>query len=165
MAHESFDGFGRSVAALAYALAVVFGLILAAAPRAAAQGAMDALKKMKPSQTGRIDSQGIYHLSQEELSYNCKKLTGKMQVRILQIRGHGQHTHPSILSRGLSPLGAIFYGASKGGASPQRYRQDRAMLEAYNRRLAEKKCKTFDLEKELSAEDTSAAPRPVSKRK
>ena len=37
--------------------------------------------------TGALQGSG-YQLSEEELKFDCKKLTGTMQIRILQIRGY-----------------------------------------------------------------------------
>lgn len=151
---------GRSVS-LAGAALVTCGLVLLAAGTARAQsGAERILKKFKPAETGTVDGNGVYHLSAEELSYTCKKLTGRMQVRILQIRDYEQSKGTSLLSRGLETAGGLFYGPSKGGDSPARYREDRAMLEAFNRRLAEKKCKTFDLDAELRPKPVGETPVP-----
>ena len=37
--------------------------------------------------TGALPGSG-YQLNAEELGYDCKKLTGTMQIRILQVRGY-----------------------------------------------------------------------------
>jgi hypothetical protein len=43
------------------------------------------------------------------------------------------------------------------------YRRDRASVEAYNRRLEEKRCKAFDLVKELQPKPAAESPTPIRK--
>ena len=45
------------------------------------------------------------------------------------------------------------------------YRKDRAMLEAYNHQLADKKCKTFDIDAELQRTDGTPEPMPLPGKK
>jgi hypothetical protein len=96
-------------------------------------------------------SAGGYQLTAEERALDCKKLTGRMQVRILQNRGFDA-------SKGQgSGFGSMF-----GVKSPtERNAQDRAQLQAYNAALSEKKCPTFDLTKELQQQDMKVTPRPA----
>jgi hypothetical protein len=105
---------------------------------------------------------GHYELSKAELALDCRKLTGKMQIRILQIRDYVQRAKTSTVSRlaqqGLTPI----YGGTQYGADPDaQYRRDLAMLYAYNRQLAAKKCNTFDLDAELKPQPIEHTPRPV----
>jgi hypothetical protein len=54
------------------------------------------------------------------------------------------------------------YGGSPHGIDPDaEYRRDRALLEAYNRQLSAKRCKTFDLEAELTPKPVRATPTPT----
>lgn len=110
--------------------------------------------------TGALPAGG-YQLSEEELKYDCKKLTGTMQIRILQIRGYDSNKKASAAARGLQTWATPIWGGTKEGVDPDgQYRKDLAMLEAYNRQLAAKKCKTFDLAAELNTtEDTTPSPR------
>lgn len=104
-----------------------------------------------------------YKLNAEEEKLDCKKLTGRMQVRILQIRDYTAREKTSSTSRALQSAATPVFGGTTVGADPdQRYRQDRAVLEAYNRQLAAKKCNTFDLDSELRPKPASATPTPVS---
>jgi hypothetical protein len=108
---------------------------------------------------------GGYQLSAEELGFDCKKLTGTMQVRILQIRGYDTNKKASAAARGMQTFATPIWGGTKEGVDPDgQYQRDRAMLEAYNRQLAAKQCPTFDLARELAAtEDTTPTPVPRTK--
>jgi hypothetical protein len=93
-----------------------------------------------------------YKLSKEELAFDCQKLTGRMRLRILQVRGAAGAGKTSDIGRTMqSAAKPIFGGTTRGMDPAAELSRDRAMLHAYNRRLAEKKCKTIDLEKELAA--------------
>jgi hypothetical protein len=101
-----------------------------------------------------------YQLSEAELKLDCSKLTGTMQIRILQLRGYDTNKQASAAARGLQALATPIFGGTKEGVDPDaQYRRDVAMLEAYNRQLASKKCKTFDLASELAA-TTDSTPTP-----
>jgi hypothetical protein len=107
-----------------------------------------------------------YPLSAEELKYDCRKLTGTMQIRILQVRGYDSRKKASMAARGMQSLATPIFGGTKEGLDPDaQYRKDLAMLQAYNQQLAAKKCKTFDLDAELSATATDVTPTPRAKPK
>jgi hypothetical protein len=100
-------------------------------------------------------------LSAQELKLSCRKLTGRMQVRILQIRDNEQHASTSAASRLAQRAATSFYGGPRHGIDPDaEYEQDRAMLTAYNRQLAAKGCKTFDLDAELTPGSVRETPTP-----
>lgn len=114
--------------------------------------------------TGAVPASG-YQLGDEELKYDCRKLTGMMQIRILQVRGYDSNKKASMAARGMQTFATPIWGGTKEGVDPDtQYRKDLAMLEAYNQRLAEKKCKTFDLKAELAA-TTDVTPTPQTKPK
>lgn len=103
-----------------------------------------------------------YVLNPQELKLDCRKLIGRMQVRILQIRDHNQRARPSGASRVAQQAATTLYGGSQQGMDPDaEYRRDRVTLEAYNRQLGAKKCKTFDLEAELKPKPARATPTPT----
>ncbi len=84
-------------------------------------------------------------------AFDCKKVTGQMQVRILQIRGFDASKAQG------STIASMF-----GAKSPaDRYAAEKAWLEASNAKLAEKNCATFDLAKELSTHDNRHTPIPT----
>jgi hypothetical protein len=102
-----------------------------------------------------------YQLSERERKYDCKKLTGAMQVRILQIRDYDQRNKPSLAARGVQGVTTPIWGGTKEGMNPDaQHRRDLAMLEAYNGLLAQKNCKTFDLAAELKKRGPTDMPTP-----
>ena len=106
-----------------------------------------------------LQTNGTYVLSPAELELSCKKLTGRAMVRILQLRDHDLSRRTSLASRSLQQVATPIFGGTRYGADPEAaYRRDLAMLEAYNRRLAEKRCKTFDLVKELQPKPAAESP-------
>jgi hypothetical protein len=108
--------------------------------------------------TGSVPDTG-YHLSEAELKLDCKKLTGTMQIRILQVKGYDSNKQASLAARGMQSFATPIWGGTKEGLDPEgQHRKDLAMLEAYNARLAEKHCKTFNLAAELG---TSASTAPA----
>ena len=110
--------------------------------------------------TGALQGSG-YQLSEEELKFDCKKLTGTMQIRILQMRGYDTNKKTSTVARSLQSLTTPIFGGTKEGVDPDgQYLKDRAMLEAYNRQLGIKQCKTFDLDAELAIKSTDVTPTP-----
>jgi hypothetical protein len=107
---------------------------------------------------------GGYALSEGEQKLSCKQLTGRMQVRILQIRDHNERPQPSVASRAIqSGAAALFGGSTKGVDPASDYSNDRAMLEAYNKQLAAKGCATYDLDGELKPKSFRETPAPVIK--
>jgi hypothetical protein len=109
---------------------------------------------------------GAYKLSKMELKYDCKKLTGLMQVRILQIRGYDSRRKASLAARGMQSVVTPIWGGTTEGLDPDaQYRKDRAMLEAYNQQLELKRCRTFDLEAELKGTGADPTPEPKAKAK
>jgi len=110
--------------------------------------------------TGALQGSG-YQLSEEELKFDCNKLTGTMQIRILQMRGYDTNKKTSTVARSLQSLTTPIFGGTKEGVDPDgQYVKDRAMLEAYNRQLGVKQCKTFDLDAELAIKSTDVTPTP-----
>lgn len=104
-----------------------------------------------------------YQLSERELKYDCKKLAGVMQVRILQIRDYDSSKKTSAVARGMQSVATPIWGGTTAGIDPDaQYRKDLDMLEAYNRQLAAKNCKTFDLDAELKSRGATDMPRPTS---
>lgn len=99
-----------------------------------------------------------YVLSADELALDCKKLTGRMQVRIRQLRSESADPATSELSRGLQAATKPIFGGSERGIDPAAaMSRDRIMLEAYNARLKQKGCPVFDLGAALAG----GQPRPV----
>jgi hypothetical protein len=114
---------------------------------------------------GQVGPNG-YILTEEELKLDCKKLTGRMQVRILQIRDYDPNANTTGVARTMQQGAISVFGGSTHGMSPDATNaRDRAVLEAYNRQLAAKKCPTFNLDEELKPKPVKETPRPVDNSK
>jgi len=146
-----------------------FGLALTAAQLASGCAGTPAdqppslVTEMQPPPPAEPSTEA-YELSKQELKYGCKKLTGVMQVRILQIRDYDPKQRASLVARSVQGIATPIWGGTTVGLDPEgQHRRDLAMLEAYNRRLAAKNCKTFDLAAELAGAGTEALPTPTKK--
>jgi hypothetical protein len=104
---------------------------------------------------------GVYNLSEEEAGLDCRKLSGRMQVRILQIRDYEERRQTSALSKTMQSAARPVVGGTQIGVAPDTdVGRDRLVLEAYNRRLAELKCPTYDLAAELKPRELRDTPKP-----
>ena len=100
-----------------------------------------------------------YVLSADEQALECKQLTGRMQIRILEVRDYNERNATTAVSRALQSGVTSLFGGSTAGSDPQaQTAKDRAMLDAYNRQLAAKSCKTYDLDAELRQSDFRVTP-------
>ena len=108
----------------------------------------------------------VYTLNDEERALDCKKLTGRMQVRILQTRDYEVRNQTSAASQAVQKAVVIAGSSATQGLDPSAdHARDRAQIEAYNQRLAELKCKTFNLDDELRPKAVTSTPTPVAKTK
>ena len=102
---------------------------------------------------------GVYELSAAEQKLNCKQLSGRIQVRIMQIRDYGEHPGSSQLSRGLQSAFSSTVGTSAKGLDPDGTQaEDLKRLTAYNQQLAAKGCKSYNLDQELQKRDPHDMP-------
>jgi hypothetical protein len=100
---------------------------------------------------------GRYVLTTDEQALGCKKLTGRIQVRIMQMRGYETREKTTIASRALHSVGKTVFGGTDAGLNTDaQYASDKAVLEAYNRQLVAKDCKSFNI-----AEALEGAAQPV----
>ena len=98
-----------------------------------------------------------YTLTADEMKLDCPKLTGRMKVKIANMRSTVSGPATTQASRVLQGATAPIMGHSLRGADiAADLQRERAQLEAFNRRLAEKKCRTLDLDAELRGQP--AAP-------
>jgi hypothetical protein len=103
-----------------------------------------------------------YQLTPDELKYDCKRITGKMQVRILQVRDQRERTLTSKTAQVFQQAVVPVIGGSPHGARPDDdFKRDRSWLEAFNVRLAEKNCAAYNLETELQPRGVRDTPKPV----
>ena len=103
-----------------------------------------------------------YQLNEKEQAYDCKKLSGKIQVRILQIRNQPLQEKTTLASRSFQQASKPIFGGTSYGADPDaQYRADKSLIEAFNARLVEKNCPSFDLAAALKPSPANESPRPT----
>ena len=149
----------------------MIGLTLALCQAGCAATEMSATSSLAPASGPDAPpaiSKVTYQLTADEQALECKKLTGRMQIRILEIRDYNERTRATLLARALQDGSTAVFGGPKAGVDPDStYARDRATLEAYNAQLAAKGCKTYDLESELQPHDVRVTPtatiKPVGK--
>ena len=102
---------------------------------------------------------GNLNNTEEELS--CWRITGRMKVGILSLRGESSRTRTSSLSQGLQFFGTGVGMTAGSAADPTGTAASKlAQLESYNNKLKEMGCKSYDLQAELQQTDMSIMPRP-----
>ncbi len=95
--------------------------------------------------------------SAEDAEADCKRLAGKVQLRLLEVRSGMSPEESSIVSRSIQTAGTLVGGSARGlGANPSLEREV-ADLEAANKQLAERNCRSFDIAKALTGEETVPA--------
>ncbi len=110
---------------------------------------------------GGFDESGAYSLTDQEQKLDCKHLTGSMTVKILQMREARDRRDPSLAASTAQAAWKPFKGGTDYGLNTSEdLRRDRVRLETFNGKLAEKGCRTFDLDTELAPGNT-ATPTPV----
>jgi hypothetical protein len=104
-----------------------------------------------PLESGDVQGDGRYEMSASERAMDCRRLTGSMQITISRLRDSHIRAEPSAAAAGTQKMAAPILGGSAIGADRQAvYARERAKLDAYNRELAAKGCKTLDIEAELA---------------
>ncbi|MBS0253148.1 MAG: hypothetical protein JSR78_18975 [Proteobacteria bacterium] len=93
---------------------------------------------------------------------NCKQLTGRIQVKIMEMRGFGDRKQASILARGIQSGFAATFGNGSHGVDPNgEYQSELSTLHQYNQRLVTLGCKSYDLDAELNKRDIDDIPAPT----
>jgi hypothetical protein len=114
----------------------------------------------KPMASGDVQADGQYEMSAEEKARDCKHITGSMQIVMARLKDSHGRAEPSAAARSAqTTLTPVLGGSATGADREAVYARERAKLEAYNRELAAKGCKTLDIEAELAR-----APDPPGKR-
>ena len=103
-----------------------------------------------PSDPGTMTASGTYQLSETENKLDCRRLTGTMYIIIARLRDVKNSKPPSALASFAQKMSALTGGTEAGASLEADIARERARLEAFNRRLAEKHYKTLDLEAELN---------------
>lgn len=104
---------------------------------------------------------GSYALTAEEAKLDCARLTGRLQVRLLALRGAEYKVGPSDTSQAVRSVTSTAMGTNTAANAATRAATDRPVLEAYNKRLADLGCASFDLDKELAARPSAPSPSPT----
>lgn len=100
---------------------------------------------------GEVGAGGQYHMSETEKAFDCKKLTGAMQITISRLKDKAERPNPSNTSTTMKGMIAPLFGGSSYNTNPEgEIAREKAKLHAYNRALADKGCKTMDVEAELA---------------
>lgn len=149
----------RQVAALGLALLV--GACAQAMPGYTPPSAkLDRLAKLTPK-GGGFDEAGSYSLTDQERQLDCKRLTGSITIKILQMRDSGNRAKPSaVAAKAQSTVQPILGGTQYGHDMAADLKRDRARLETLNGQLVAKNCPAFNLDAELAPGNTNP-PRPI----
>lgn len=98
-------------------------------------------------------------VSEGEPELDCKKLTGRMQIRILEMRTFATASQTSGLSRTMQAAGKSVFGGTSAGIDPKgEHARDYATLENYNRQLVSQDCRSFDIQQSIAGQDTPPQP-------
>jgi hypothetical protein len=101
-------------------------------------------------ESGDIGADGHYHLSDYEKALDCKRITGSMHIIIARLRDAQGRARPSQLAIAThQTVAPMIKGSTRGADGDSELTRERSRLAAYNRHLAEKNCKTIDIEAEL----------------
>jgi hypothetical protein len=103
---------------------------------------------------------GPYTLTPEEMALDCRKLTGRLQVRLLALRGEEYKVQPSSAAQSMRSATSAALGTDTAKNAAARAANDRPILDAYNKRLVDLGCPSFDIGKELEARPSAPTPHP-----
>jgi hypothetical protein len=111
--------------------------------------------------TNPIAADGTYTLTKTERDFNCRRLTGVLQIKIQQYRAETSRQPTSRITAATES--AMAKPMAGGHVKPDNDREhaiDRARLVALNELMIEKKCGRFDLATALDPANT-ATPEPI----
>jgi hypothetical protein len=104
-----------------------------------------------PAESGSVGGDGRYVMSEDERKIDCKHLTGSIQISIARLKDPYFRQEPSAVAGTAQKwVAPVFGGSTVGSDRQEEYARERAKLDAYNRHLASKGCKTVDIEAELA---------------
>ena len=100
-------------------------------------------------------------MTPDDLALDCPRLTGRIQVRIRQLRGALSDERTTEVARSLQAVASPIFGGTSRGINPDADNaRDLGIIVAYNQRLIEKKCPAYNLEAEFAPGNT-AQPKAV----
>jgi hypothetical protein len=104
-----------------------------------------------PMESGEIGPDGRYVMSGTEKAMDCKRLTGSMLITIARLKDAQSRNVGSQFAastqRAVHELGG---GSSVGADREGDFARERAKLAAYNAELAQRNCKTVDIDAEMA---------------
>jgi len=112
----------------------------------------DLKKKLgKALTSGDVKADGKYELSKDELAMDCRRMTGSMKITINRLRDASNRKLGSGLAEAAHKTMPLITQGSTASADRQgSLARERAKLDAYNRQLAARNCKTLDIDEELA---------------
>jgi hypothetical protein len=84
-------------------------------------------------------------------------MAGKVQLRLLEVRSGMSPEESSIVSRSIQTAGSVLGGSTRGLNPETSLAHQVAELETANAQLAERNCRSFDIAKALTGEETVPA--------
>lgn len=114
-----------------------------------------------PGDSATLLATGDYTLTAEEKALDCRRLTGRIQVRLLALRGEEYKVQPSSTAQSMRSATSAALGTDTDKNATARAATNRPILDAYNKRLVELGCPSFDIAKELQARPSAPTPNPA----
>lgn len=115
------------------------------------KAASDIKKKLGKALSSGDVKDGRYELSPDELAMDCRRMTGSMKITINRLRDAASRQGGSGLAETAHTIMPLVTQGSTASADRQgSLARERAKLDAYNRQLAARNCKTLDIDAELA---------------
>jgi hypothetical protein len=112
--------------------------------------AKSGLARVKPFDSGTVSDAGVYVPSAAERQLDCKRLAGSMQIIISRLKDTANRPEVSPLAVQTQAAVTAVRGTKPVLEIPAETARERGRLVAFNGLLAEKKCKTINLDAELA---------------
>jgi hypothetical protein len=115
------------------------------------KAASDLKKKLGKALSSGEVKDGQYQMSQDEMAMDCRRMTGSMKITINRLRDAATRKGGSALAESAHSFVPLLTQGSTASADRQStMARERAKLDAYNRHLAARNCKTLDIDAELA---------------
>jgi hypothetical protein len=115
------------------------------------KAASDLKKKLGKALTSGEVKDGRYELSQDEMAMDCRRMTGSMNITISRLRdAEGRKGGSALAESAHKTMPLITQGSTASADRQTTMSRERAKLDAYNRHLATRNCKTLDIDAELA---------------
>jgi hypothetical protein len=115
------------------------------------KAAADIKKKLGKALSSGEVKDGRYELGEDELAMDCRRMTGSMKITINRLRDAATRkggTAVAETAHSFVPL--VTQGSTASADRQSSLARERAKLDAYNRQLAARNCKTLDIDAELT---------------